>query len=222
MERVRGDCCKILSHGCLLAAVAACCLASINAFTAAALAADPEPTADPPKWQEIEQLVRRYFSNQQDYAHGDLISRSQAEPVFKELADLGWTVADQRAILSTFPADADFIVKELRTTPGRKFMRSIALYPDAYDRLDRLSRLPEGQSSIRTLIKGPGGYKLLDFLTSPTSRQQAGELLAHSPAGHDFNRPTGRIYTLDAFIKRLEQSHRASVEGPATTAGGRK
>ena len=83
---------------------------------------------------------------------------------------------------------------------------------DAYDRLDKLSQLPEGKSSIRTLIKGPGGKKLIDLLTSSTGRPQAGELLAHSPSGHDFNQATGRIYTLDALVQRLEQSYRAAAE----------
>lgn len=203
----------------VIAVVAACCLAGIDSLTLIAASEDPAAAKDRPKWPEIEQLVRKQFTEIRGFEQRDLISRSQAEPVFKKLAELGWAVTDQAAILSSLPADSDFIVKELRTTPGRRFMRSIAAYPDAYDRLDKLSQLPEGQSSIRTLIKGPGGNKLLDFLTSSTGRPQAAELLAHSPEGHNFNRSTGRIYTLNAFVKRLEQSYRESVEAPATTAG---
>ncbi|MBI3465787.1 MAG: hypothetical protein HY000_22450 [Planctomycetes bacterium] len=159
--------------------------------------------------------MRKHFTDARGFEKSDLISRSQAEPVFNKLAELGWAVADKAAILSALPADSDLIVKELRSPQGRKFMRSIASYPDAYDRLDKLSQLPEGKSSIRTLIKGPGGNKLLDFLTSSTGRPQAGELLAHSPEGHDFNRATGRLYTLDALVERLEQSYRAAAEATA-------
>jgi hypothetical protein len=191
---------------------AVCGLAALHGLHRAVLAADPAPAGKLPKWSEIEPVVRKHFAEIRGFQKTDLISRSQAEPVFAKLAELGWAVADKAAILSSLPADSDFIVKELRTTQGRKFMRSIASYTDAYDRLDKLSQLPEGRSSIRTLIKGPGGKKLIDFLTSSTGRPQAGELLANSPHGHDFDGATGRIYTLDALVERLEQSYRAATE----------
>jgi hypothetical protein len=204
----------------ILALAATGCLARFDAILPSSIAAEPSAAKERPKWAAVEQLVRKHFAEQKDYQPGDLITRSQAKPVFKKLGDLGWMPSDQEAIVAALTPDGDFIVKELRTPQGRKFMRSIASYPDAFDRLDKLSRLPEGQSSIRTLVKGPGGYKLLDYLTSQAGRPQTADFLAESPQGHDFDRPTGRIYTLEAFVKRLQQSY--SGQAPAAKGAGPK
>jgi hypothetical protein len=195
-----------LSRRGVLALLSAGCLAGLRGFSPV-LAAEPKAGKQRPKWPAVEQLVRKHFAEQKNYQPGDLISRSQAEPVFKKLTDLGWSVPDQAAIVASLPADSDFIVRATRSEQGRKFMRSIASYPDAFDRLDRFSRLPDGESSIHTLIKGPGGDQLINFLTSKDSRPQAATLLENSPEGRNFDQPTGRIYTAEALVDRLEQSY---------------
>jgi hypothetical protein len=168
-----------------------------------------------PKWAAIELVVRKHFADQKGFESNDMITRSLSEPVFKKLAAAGWTVPDQAKILPRLPADSDFVVQQLSSTAGKEFMRSISSYADGYDRLDKLSKLPDGKSSIRTLVKGPGGYKLLQLMTSETGRPQIADLLSHSPKGRTFDEPTGKLYTVDALLERLEQSYQAQLAAGA-------
>ena len=55
---------------------------------------------------------------------------------------------DDKQILERVPAKDEFLAEQLRTRSGRKFMRQISRYDNAYDRLDRLSRLPHGEQTV--------------------------------------------------------------------------
>jgi len=163
-----------------------------------------------PSFSAVKELVLREFDKFPDHQPADIISRGQVEPVFRQLAGLGWQVADWREILEAVPADGDFLVKQLRTPGGRKFMRGIAKYPDAYDRLDRLGRLPYGKNTIRALIRGPGGYKLIEYMTTASGGRELGRQLSNAPKGKNFNDPTGRIYTAKLLLARLKESYTAA------------
>lgn len=159
-----------------------------------------------PEWRQIELAVWRQFEALADYQPGQIITRGDAEPIFKHKL-MGWLGADRTAILNQLPEDDDFLVRQLRTRPGRKFGSQVAAYAHAYDRLDRLSRLPRGRRIVEDLIKSPGGYKLIEYMTTSPGGAELGRMLSKAPKGKDFNGPTGRIYTVEMLLARLKQSH---------------
>jgi len=165
-----------------------------------------------PSFSDVKEVVLREFGRFPNHQPADNISCGQVEPVFQQLAGLGWKVADWREILEAVPADGDFLVEQLRTPAGRKFMREIAKYPNAYDRLDRLSRLPHGKKDIKALIRGPGGHKLLEYMTTTSGGRNLGKQLSNAPKGRNFNDPTGRIYTVKLLLARLKKSYTAASE----------
>ena len=189
--------------------VAVLCVAAPTARVAAKGEATTSKAKKPawPKFSAVTEVVERRLQSDRNYRPGDLISRGDLEPIFKELAELGWQVADRSEIEKQLLADGDFLVRELRTNSGRAFMRQVARYPDGYGRLDRLADLSDGKLIVRRLIDGPDGYKLLEYLTTAPGGREMGKMLSQSPHGKDFNRPTGRIYTAEPLLERLKSSH---------------
>ena len=173
-------------------------------------AAESEPL---PTFADVTETVRRHFETMPDYQPGDIIARSQVEPLFTQLKRMGWTVADRKSILNNVPADNAYLVRQLRTRPGRKVMRRIAKYPHAYDRLDRLSRLPHGKQTVHDLIHKVGGHEMIKYLTTAPGGIKMGKMLSKAPKGRDFNKPTGRIYTVKMLLARLNQSYAAARKG---------
>src|SRR5262245_44967968 len=117
--------------------------------------------ADPVKFPslgEVYRIVQRRLASWPDYRPGDLISRSQVQPIFADLKSAGWTVRDQTEILKLVPADDDWFVRELRTSGGQAFMRQSAGFPLAYDRIDRLRNMIMGHQHVKAIIAGPDGY----------------------------------------------------------------
>ncbi len=90
-------------------------------------------------------------------------------------------------------------------------MRQSGKYPLAYDRIDRLSRMIMGEKNVRALIRGPDGYKMIQYMTSTPYGRNMGQMLSQDPRGADFNSPTGRLYTADALLGRLQQSYDAEL-----------
>ena len=166
---------------------------------ATALAADkagPTPA-------QIKEAASRYFARIPDYQPGDLIDRQQATGLLKDLRSRGWKLAEANSLLGRVPDAGEFLVGQLRTPAGRKFMRQIAKMALAYDRLDRLAQLPHGQQTIRDLIRGPDGYKLIAYMTGTSGGKQLGRMLSTAPNAAGFNSATGRIYTAEALMERL-------------------
>src|SRR4029079_4973518 len=124
---------------------------------------------------------------------------------------LGWVVRDRAEIMKLVPGESEFIVRELRSAEGRTFMRQSGKYPLAYDRIDRLSRMIMGEKNVRALIRGPDGYKMIQYMTSTPYGRNMGQMLSQDPRGADFNSPTGRLYTADALLGRLQQSYDAEL-----------
>jgi hypothetical protein len=167
-------------------------------------AAEPKPL---PPLSEVREIVLRHFALLPDYRPGDIIARSEVEPLFLQLQLIGWTVTDRKAILRKVPADNDFLIRKLGTSRGRKFMRRIANYPNAYDRLDRLSWLPRGRQTVHDLIHKTGGEEMIKYLTTASGGTELGKMLSKAPKGTNFNKPTGRIYTVKMLWDRLKKSH---------------
>ncbi|MCE5269211.1 MAG: hypothetical protein LLG00_15145 [Planctomycetaceae bacterium] len=165
-----------------------------------------------PQFSEVRQAVLRYFQARRDYRPGDLITRQTIAPLLGQLQQKGLPLPDSKQILESVPSDDGFLARQLATPAGRSFMRQVARYPDAYDRLDRLSRMPRGEQTVRDLIRGPDGYKMLQYMTTTPGGEEMGRMLSNAPGAGDFNAPTGRIYTVDALLAQLEKSHAASVK----------
>jgi hypothetical protein len=180
------------------------CLAGI--FSAAALAAEPDKL---PEFATIEKEIAAQFQGMKDHQPADLITRDQATKVLDGLKRIGWDVADRDEILEQVLSEGNPLVKRLRTKAGKKFMRQSAKYPQAYDRLDRLERLPDGQQILKQLIEGPDGYKMIEYLTTSSGGKNLGKMLGRVPEGSNFNQTTGRIYTQHDLVERLKKSYAA-------------
>lgn len=168
-----------------------------------------------PSLTEVQQLVVRHFAAMPDYRPGDIIARSQVEALFPQLERLGWKVSGRKGVLGKIPADGDYLIRKLQTPQGRKFMRHIAGYPNAYDRLDRLSWLPQGKQTVHDLIHKTGGDEMIEYLTTTSGGAELGKMLSKSPKGADFNRPTGKIYTAEMLLAHLKKAYAEAAKAPA-------
>jgi hypothetical protein len=165
-----------------------------------------------PKFETVRQVVLRELVNPPARIPGDIIARSEVKPVFHQLRLMGWSVLDEKVILKHVPGDTDFVLQKLRTLQGRSFMRKVARYPQVYDRLYRLASLPHGRQTVDRLIRSKGGDQFLAYLTKSRGGKNLGKMLQSAPRGANFNRPTGKIFTADALIKRLKQSYTAEQQ----------
>ena len=111
-----------------------------------------------PSFAQVKETLARHFEGSGIEAN-DLICQSDVKPIFKLLQMLGWEVVDSREILTRVLPDNNFLVRQLKTKAGHKFMRQVAGFPQAYDRLDQLSHLPQGKQTIRAMIRGPDGVQ---------------------------------------------------------------
>jgi hypothetical protein len=166
-----------------------------------------EKPDEPPKFSEVEQTVKGQLVKSKDYKPGDILSGSQVRAITKELADIGWEISDRKDIEGQALADGDFLVKQLRTKKGTKFMRRIASLPGGYDRVDRLRKMPYGNRRIRELIAGPDGFKLIQYMTTSKTGLNLGKQLSRGKNGKGFNKSTGHIYTEKDLLKRLKASY---------------
>lgn len=153
---------------------------------------------------KVRQVVTDFFGKVPGYRDGDLIDRAQVEAVLAKLKASGCRVPQPEAIAARVLEAGEWLVSELRTPAGRALMRRIARYPGAYDRLDRLSSMPQGKQTIRDLVRGPDGYKMIEYMTTQKGGREMGKMLSRGSA--DFNRPTGRIYTVEGLLAEIEKA----------------
>ena len=165
---------------------------------------------------QIEKALADHLSKLPEYRVGDLLTKSDVSSALAQLEQLGWQSLDPDAVLAGVLADNDFLAAELRTADGRKFMRKISGYPQAYDRLDRLARLPQGKRTVQDLISGAGGYKLIEYLTTASGGKELGKQLSDTPKGAKFNQPTGKIYTSNDLVRVLKQDFDRQAPPPAS------
>lgn len=165
-----------------------------------------------PPFEQVEQVVLQHFAADADLQPGGIIAQSQVESLLPKLRHIGFEPADAREIVQRVPADGEFLVRELRTPAGREFMREIASLPNAYDRLDHLSRLPLGKQTVRDLIHKAGGSEMIQYMTASPGGIELGKMLSKAPNGSDFNRPTGRLYTVAMLLQRLKTSLAAAAK----------
>lgn len=173
------------------------------------------PPAVLPPFDKVRQVVAKQFQREADYEPGDLIVRSQVRAIFVQLKAAGWDVPRQSQVVDQTLDDGDLLAQTLRSPEGRGLMRQIKRLPQGYDRLDRLTRMPHGEKNLAALARGPDGYKMIQYMTSSAGGKTLGASLAKGPQGADFNRPTGRIYTSDALLGRLQKVYPAAPKSPA-------
>jgi hypothetical protein len=190
-------------------------LFAIWACSSSSVAAAPKDRPLP-KFDVIEGVLARYFQTLSEYQPGDLISRSQVEGALDAVMALGWKLTARDQIVKDTLPDTSFLPRSLRTEKGREFMKHIKQDPGAYDRLDRLTAMPQGRETVLALIRGPEGWKMIDYMTRTPGGKNLGVQLSHAPTGHDFNKPTGRIYTADALLARLRQAYEQDAAKRAT------
>jgi hypothetical protein len=169
--------------------------------------------ADPPArpdFAKVALAVQEYFQSQPDEQRGDLLGQRQVRAALGQVAAAGWRVPGQEKIVGLALADNSFVVSELSTPEGRKFMRSVARHPGAYNRLDRLSTLENGQSTIRHLIEAKQGDDFITYLATTSGGKSLGKMMAGTQGGVDLNKPTGRIYTADDLLTVLKQIYDAT------------
>ncbi len=166
-----------------------------------------------PDFPLIEQTVVRHFKGLSTYQPDGLISRGDVQPIFKELETIGWKVAERKEILDRVLPDNDYIVKLLRTSRGKWFASKICKYPHGYDRFDRMARMPYGKNACLRLVHHPKGYIMIRYMTEASGGQILGTYLSNCQTGRDFNKPTGRIYTVKALIAELKKSYEKAKHG---------
>ncbi|MCE9547214.1 MAG: hypothetical protein K8T25_17215 [Planctomycetia bacterium] len=183
----------------------------------ASAAGPTAPNATKPTWPQVQQIVRDQFATERNYKANDIISRNQVEPILKKLAAAGWTVPQQEQLLARIPADTSWLVTNLRTDKGRRFMRQISGLPQGYDRVDRLSMLSDGKQTVAALIKGPGGQQMIEYMTTSRYGKNMSRELRSTPGGANFDQPTGMLYTADALLGELSRLYQGA--GKTTGAG---
>jgi hypothetical protein len=165
-----------------------------------------------PPFDDVQKATVKYFGEQPNFTADLIITQSQVRGLLAKLKAIGWDVPEQDRILGLIPEDNETLVRDLRTPDGRKFAKQIATLPNAYDRLDRLIRMPTGRSAVARLIKGPDGVWLLQYMTEDPGGAAMGRMLSNTPTGKDFNRPTGRLYTVPALLNELQGVYTAAAK----------
>lgn len=154
----------------------------------------------------ITQAIDFWFASQSGYQPGDLITRDQVETVLKKLENAEIHVPDAKSIAARCLANDSFLVRELTTPGGKKFMRRLASKPGAFAHLDRLRTIPRGEKLIRDLIREKDGDKLIEYMATTKGGHKLGSMMAGVKGGTDLNQPTGRIYTVADFEAALQEA----------------
>lgn len=191
-------------YGCAAVLAAALCLESARAEEKI------------PAFDLIEKTVRASLAERSGYRAGDLLSRDQMDKAFQSLEKVGWKVATRAEIVALTPADSEPMPTALKTKQGQSLMRRLKGSADAYDRLDRLSQLPDGKQILRRLTTEPGGEKLVEYMLTPGGAEM-GRMLSKTKT-RDFSKPTGRIYIEKQFLAALKSAYDARGKTPAPGA----
>ncbi len=171
--------------------------------------------AEPPSFDRVVQALTLHFRSLHDFQRSDLLTQSQVAAALEAVAQTGWNVPDAKQIVDLALPDNSFLVGELATPDGKQFMRNISKSPGAYSRLDRLSRLSQGQKVVSQLIGDAGGDTLITYLATTNGGHNLGAMLADTPNGTDLNLPTGRIYTADDLLAVLKKTYTKEFLSPA-------
>ncbi len=166
----------------------------------------PETDAPPklPTLEEVLEITQEYFAGLQNYEPGDMLTRNQVKPLFRQFQKAGWTAKAEKNILSRVHAETDFLAAQLKTAKGIKFMRRVSKMPGGYDRLDHILVMPYGKRNIRDFINSPGGFTMIEYMTTTQGGKNLGTYLSQTRTGKGFNASTHRIYTETQFVEAIK------------------
>ena len=169
--------------------------------------------------KDVQRLTNQYFATLDGYQQGDIITQKHVRNLFKIFGRYGWKVPYQKEVLAKFLPEGHFLPQVLNSDKGREFLGKIKKYPGGVDRVDRISRLPNGQQSVRDLIyKIPNGADWIKGMTTTKGGLALGRSMSKAPKGKDFNKPTGTIYFASDLPKILEalfrQTQTKTVKNP--------
>ncbi|MCH9656247.1 MAG: hypothetical protein K0U86_22060 [Planctomycetes bacterium] len=169
----------------------------------------PETKTQPklPSLGEVLKITQEYFQGFKQYQPGDLITRNQMKPLFRQLQKAGWSVKSEPKILSRLHSESDFLAAQLKTAKGIKFMRKISQLPGGYDRLDHILAMPYGKRRIKEFINSPGGNLMIEYMTTTKGGKNLGKYLSKTKTGKGFNKPTSRIYTEKQLIQEIKRTY---------------
>ncbi len=184
------------------------------------LPADETEVVDKPSLQDVETFAERIFAQQAGYQPGDLVTQRGTVKLLTALEAKGWKVHDKAALLKRVLKDDDFLVRQFNDEKGREFLRKIENLPEGIDRVDRLSRLPQGEMSVSDLIhKIPNGAEWIEAMTTTRRGKILGERLSNSLDGRNFNEPTGACYRLSELAKEIHSQLEAASILPVHADG---
>jgi len=188
-----------------------------QSFVVLALVLAPVGTASaaaPPTFDRVIQAMTGYFRSLPDFQRRDLLSQQHVTGALDAVAKAGWEVPAADKIVELALADNSFLVDELSTPDGKEFMRKIAQNPGTYSRLDRLSKLSQGQQIVSQLLGDVGGDEFIIYLPATKSGHNVGTMMAGTQSGTDLNLPTGRIYTADDLLAVLKKAYAKEFNSP--------
>jgi hypothetical protein len=172
---------------------------------AAASAAGEKPAM--PDWKAVASTAKTHFQTLPNYRAGDIVSQGQVKPLLVKLAKAGWKVSDEKALLAQICPDDDFVVRQLRTKSGQKFMRSTGGSAEQYDYLRRLAETKGGDRTVADILKLPNGSEVLSSLVESKAGKDISRRLAEGPRTQGYNTPTGMLYTETQILTRIEESY---------------
>jgi hypothetical protein len=73
-----------------------------------------------------------------------------------------------------------------------------------------MTRLPRGHIFLHDLIRNPGGFKLIQYMTTPPLGDNLGRQIENTPKGRHFNEATGRLYTVEDLVACLKRQYQQS------------
>jgi hypothetical protein len=167
------------------------------------------PAGPLPSFDLVTRQVKQILALDPEYQEGDLLTAPKVERILAKLEQIKWKVADRGEIIKLLLSDSDWMAVRLLTPLGKHFMRRIATMPGGYDRVDRLRNMPDGEYQVSDFIESPGGYTMIEYMTTTQEGKNLGELVSEGVNGENFNKPTGRIYTERELLKRLRISYDA-------------
>jgi hypothetical protein len=159
-----------------------------------------------PTFDAVEQTAREHFAAKSGYRDGDVITKSDVQPLIKKLEKQGFPVTEKQQGVDPLLPDASPLAQLLRTPAGARLMSQCRSLPNVYDRLERLCRFPAGRALVADII----GQQKLDVLATLCTPEGAQQLQAHffpEPAVVNFDTVSGKVYTQAQLIEHLRILH---------------
>lgn len=161
-------------------------------------------------WAVIEAHVWHALEQKKGFQRKDLLTQADAKNVLDRLRKAGWNVPKQEQLLEYILADSHPLVTTLQGSKGTAFMRKVSDRKNIFDQLDRLTQLPGGTKTLKSMVQAKDGQKLVDYyfgsaakgntLTQTLPRGISGK----PPKDADFEKPTGKIYNGEQFLVKLK------------------